>query len=382
MKTISKVALVKCDTYDFGQVYDAVETGMNLLGGIYHFIKEGEKILLKPNVLIGTNPEKCVCTHPAVFKAVGTILQRAKVTLSYGDSSGFGRSVANMRRAKLKQVADDLGIMLADFGKGHYLSNDRALLHKRFFLANGVLESDGLISLPKFKTHGLTRITGAVKNQFGCIPGLTKSQFHVKMADPFDFAKMLVDLNMLIKPRLFIMDGIMAMEGNGPRSGKPRKLGVLLFSSDPVAIDSIACRIINLDPEYVPTSIPGEMAGLGTYHYENIEVVGDNIESVIDKGFEVIRKPVMPISTGRLRKFIRDQTCPKPIINETICTNCGTCIKHCPVKPKVVDWHNGDKTSQPTFIYEYCIRCYCCQELCPEGAIFLGQAILGRIFSS
>ena len=381
IQKISKVALVKCDTYDYGQVYDAVEIGVKLLGGISNFVKEGEKILIKPNVLIGTNPEKCVCTHPTVFEAVGRMLKKAKVTLSYGDSPGFGGIGANMKRAKLKQVADELEIMLADFARGQHVSHNEALLNKRFVITNGVLEADGLVSLPKLKTHGLTRITGAVKNQFGCIPGLRKSQFHVKMADPSDFAKMLVDLNTLIKPRLYIMDGIIAMEGNGPRSGKPKKLGVLLFSNDPVAIDSIACKIINLKPEFVPTSIPGEMAGLGTYHYENIEVVGDNIESVIDKDFAVIRKPVMPVATGRLRKFIRNQTCSKPMINETICTNCGTCVKHCPVKPNAVNWYNGDETSQPTFKYEHCIRCYCCQELCPEGAIFLHEPILGKIFN-
>ena len=377
----SKVVLIKCDTYDYEQVYVAIEAGVKLLGGISKFVKEDEKILIKPNVLIGTNPEKCVCTHPSVFRAVGVILKKAKTTVSYGDSSGFGKSEANMKKAKLKQVAEELGIMLADFNKSQTVTHKEALLNKRFVIANGVLESNGLVSLPKLKTHALTRFTGAIKNQFGCVPGLRKSQFHVKMADPLDFAKMLVDLNALIKPRLYIMDGIIAMEGNGPRSGKAKKLGVLLFSNDPVAIDSIACKIINLNPEYVPTSIAGEMAGLGTYHYENIEVVGDNIESAIDTNFEVIRKPITPVSTGGLRKFIRNQTCPRPMINKTICTNCGICAKHCPVKPKAVDWHNGNKSIPPTFEYEPCIRCYCCQELCPEGAIFLHNPILGKIFN-
>ena len=377
----SIVAVIKCDTYDYEQVYDAVEAGVKLLGGISNFVKEGEKILIKPNVLIGTNPEKCVCTHPSVFRAVGVILKKAKAIVSYGDSSGFGKSEANMKRAKLKQVADELGIMLADFNKGKVVTHKEALLNKRFIIANGVLESDGLISLPKFKTHGLIRFTGATKNQFGCVPGLNKSQFHVKLADPFDFATMLVDLNTLIKPRLYIMDGIMAMEGNGPRTGKPKRLGVLLFSSDPVALDSIACRIINLNPEYVPTSKPGEKAGLGTYHLDNIEVIGENIEPFIDKDFEVVRKPPIPVSSGWLRTFIRNQICPKPIIDESICTNCGKCVKYCPVKPKAVNWHNGDEIRLPTYKYEHCIRCYCCQELCPEGAIFLREAMLGRIFN-
>ena len=209
---ISRVVLIKCDTYDFEAVDDAVRRGLNLLGGIYTFIKEGERILIKPNVLIGSNPEKCVCTHPAIFKSVGTILKKAKVDLLYGDSSGFGGSTFNMRMAKLKQVADELGIRLANFRNGRYISHDKALLNKKFYVANGVLEADGLISLPKLKTHGLTRITGAVKNQFGCIPGLRKAQFHVKMDNPYDFATMLVDLNTLIRPRLYVMDGIIAME--------------------------------------------------------------------------------------------------------------------------------------------------------------------------
>ena len=177
------------------------------------------------------------------------------------------------------------------------------------------------------------------------------------------------------------MDGIMAMEGNGPRSGKPKKLGVLLFSNDPVAIDSIACKIINLNPEYVPTSILGEWASLGTYHYENIEVVGDNIESVINKDFDVVRKPVIPVSSGWLRTFIRNQICAKPILNKNICNNCGICVRHCPVKPKAINWHYGDTSNPPTYKYESCIRCYCCQELCSVGAISLREPTLGRVFN-
>ena len=154
---------------------------------------------------------------------------------------------------------------------------------KKLIIANGVLDCDGLISLPKLKTHGLMRFTGAVKNQFGCIPGFLKGQYHVKLPDPYDFATMLVDINTLIKPRLYIMDGITAMEGNGPRSGKPKQLNVLLLSTDPIALDATACKIINLNPEFVPTSKLGEKAGLGTYHTENIEIVGEQIDLLLTK---------------------------------------------------------------------------------------------------
>ena len=345
----STVALVKCDTYDEQQVYRAVEAGLDLLGGVGHFIKPGERIVIKPNVLFGTNPQKCVTTHPSVFQAVCRLLQQADATVYYGDSPSFGKCEAHTKRADLKRVADELGVKLADFDHGKAVSHQEALLNKRFVIANGVLESDGLINLPKLKTHPLTRFTGAIKNQFGCVPGILKSQYHVKMPDPYDFATMLVDLNTLIRARLCIMDGIMAMEGNGPRSGQPRKLGVLLFSSDPVALDSIACKIIDLNPEFVPTLKAGEKAGLGTYHYENIEVIGDNIESFIVKTFEVIRTPPLSSSGGRLRTFIKNQICPRPAIDKSKCTNCGMCVEMCPVDPKAVDWHTGDESRLPTY---------------------------------
>ena len=376
----STVALVKCDTYDDERVYRAVKTGLDLLGGISHFMQAGERIVIKPNMLFGTDPRKCVTTHPSVFKAVGRLLQKAGVSVSYGDSPGFGKCEWNMKRAGLKQVADELGIRLADFDDGKVVSHKEALLNKRFVIANGVLESDGLVSLPKLKTHALTRFTGAIKNQFGCVPGLLKSEYHVKMPDPYDFATMLVDLNTLIRPRLYIMDGVIAMEGNGPRSGKPKKLGVLLFSSDPVALDSIACKIIDLNPAFLPTSKPGEKAGLGTYHYDNIEVVGEKIGVFVDKDFEVIRKPPVSSTSGRMRTFIKNRVCPRPTIDKIICNNCGICIEMCPVSPKAVNWHIGDESKPPTFKYGHCIRCYCCQESCPEGAIAEQNTLLGKVF--
>ena len=375
----SKVALVSCGTYEEGEVFRAVEAGLDLLGGISQFARPGERIVMKPNLLIGSSPEKCVTTHPSVFKAVGRMLKGAGASVCYGDSPSFGKCEPNMRRSHLKQAGDELDIALADFDSGRATSHKDALLVKSFVVANGVLDSDGLVNLPKLKTHPLTRFTGAVKNQFGCIPGTLKSQYHVKLADPYDFATMLVDLNTLVRPRLWVMDGIIAMEGNGPRSGKPRQLGVLLFSSDPIAIDATASRIIGLDPEFVSTSKAGEQAGLGPYHSENIEIVGEAIESFLDSDFEVIRTPPLPCSSSRLKTFIKNRVCERPVIDTVTCTNCGTCVRMCPVEPKAVDWHTGDKDRPPTHKYDRCIRCYCCQEVCPEGAISVENPLLGRV---
>jgi len=376
----TKVALIRCDTYADAKVLKAIRTGLDLLGGISMFAKPGERIVMKPNILVGTDPDKGVTTHPAVFKAVGKLLKEAGANVYYGDSPSFGKSEANLTKAGLKQVGDELGFILADFDSGGPVSHKDALLVKKFVIANGVLDSDGLVSLPRFKTHGLVRFTGAVKNQFGCVPGLLKGQYHVKLPDPYDFATMLVDLNTLIKPRLYVMDGIRAMEGNGPRSGKLKQLNVLLLSSDPIALDATACRIIDLNPEIVPTSKPGEKAGLGTYHIENIELVGESVESFLAPGFEVNRTPPVPSSGGRFRTFMKNRITQRPVIDKAKCTSCGICVEMCPVDPKAVDWYKGDQSKSPKHNYDRCIRCYCCQETCPEAAIFIDSPLLGRLF--
>ena len=378
----SKVALVKCDTYNNVDVLKAVRAGLDLLGGVSAFVKPGDRIVLKPNVLIGTSPNNGVTTHTSIFRAAATLLKETGASVYYGDSPAFGKCEPNIRRAGLKQVGDELQLKLADFDSGKSVSHKNALLVKKFVIANGVLDSDGLVSLPRFKTHGLVRFTGAVKNQFGCIPGLLKSQYHVKLPDPYDFATMLVDLNTLIKPRLYIMDGITAMEGNGPRSGRLKQLNVLLFSSDPIALDATACRIINLNPAIVPTSQPGEAARLGTYHAENIALVGGDIDFFFDPGFEVNRTPPAHSSGGRFSTFIKNRITQRPVIDKASCDLCGVCVKMCPVRPKAVDWYKGDKSQPPRHNYDRCIRCYCCQETCPDGAILIQSPLLGRLFSS
>jgi uncharacterized protein (DUF362 family)/NAD-dependent dihydropyrimidine dehydrogenase PreA subunit len=381
--TKSKVALIRCNEYDNELVYNAVKKGMDLLGGIAAFVKPGEKIVMKPNVLLGMDPVKNVTTHPSVFRAVGRLLQDAGAVISYGDSPSIGTCESNMRRSGLKQIGDEMGFSIADFDHGREVVHKNALLNKKFVFANAVLEADGVISLPKLKTHGLVRYTGAIKNQFGCIPGMLKGQFHVKMGDPYNFATMLVDINTFIKPRLFIMDGIMAMEGNGPRNGRSRALNVLLCSSDPVALDAIACKIINLSPEFVPTFRPGEKSGLGTYNYQSIEIPGDDIESFITPDFDVVRKPPVRTGSGPMTVFLKNRLTPRPVIDVSKCTACGTCVNMCPVGPAALDWMRHEAGKRPKHNYNNCIRCYCCQEVCPAGAITVRSPLLnGLIFKS
>jgi len=378
---MAKVALIKCDSYDYEQVKNAVTKGIDLLGGAAAFVKQNEKILLKPNWLAAESPEKAVTTHPIVFKAVAEVLLAQGAKLTYGDSPAFNHPETVAKKAGFWDYAEQLGIPLADFKTGKEVFFEKAVQNKKFVIANGVLDSEGVISLPKLKTHAFAKMTGCIKNQFGCIPGTLKGEFHVKLPDANDFSKMLVDLNAYIKPRLYIMDGIIAMEGNGPRGGKTKKMNILLFSADPVALDATVCRIIGLEPALVPTTKFGQEAGIGTYLESEIELLGDDINSFTDLKFDVKRNPIAPYSRGKSAGFIKNLIVPKPVIDASKCVKCGVCVKMCPVDPKVVDWHNGNKNSVPTYEYARCIRCYCCQELCPESAISLKTPFIRKLFS-
>jgi Pyruvate/2-oxoacid:ferredoxin oxidoreductase delta subunit len=160
-----------------------------------------------------------------------------------------------------------------------------------------------------------------------------------------------------------------------------KQLNVLLLSSDPVALDATACRIIHLNPEVVPTSKPGEKAGLGTYHVENIKLMGEPLNCFVKKSFQVNRTPPVSSSGGRLRVFLKNRITQRPVIDKAKCTCCGTCITLCSVRPKAVDWYKGDESRPPRYDYNRCIRCYCCQETCPDGAIYLSNPLLGKIYS-
>jgi ferredoxin len=171
------------------------------------------------------------------------------------------------------------------------------------------------------------------------------------------------------------------MEGNGPMNGTPRKMNLLIFSADPVALDATVCRIIGIDPKYSLTVAIGEESGLGVYAEKEIELLGDPLESFVDKGFDVDRDQIIGHKSGRgVTKFVINMVVPRPYILPDKCIKCGVCIKACPVDPKALSWRDENKTNPPVYQYRRCIRCYCCQELCPEGAVQIKKPLLKRLF--
>lgn len=340
------------------------------------------RLILKPNLLAKTDPDKACTTHPAVFHAVGKALQEAGYTnLKYGDSPGnpMIRVEKVAEECGIKQAADDLGIPMGDFEHGTQVGfAGRAADH--FVLCNEVLAADGIINVCKMKTHQLERITGAMKNTFGCVFGINKGASHARFATAETFAKMIADLNLLVHPILHVMDGVVAMEGNGPQSGTPTPMNVLMLSTDPVALDAVFCHLVNLDPELVPTNVSGMKQGVGTF--AEIEVLTEEGRMTPEevgkkygnKKFNVQRSREF---RGALKpvRFLKPFLEKKPMVKREKCVGCGICVRACPVEGKAIEVRNG----KAEYDYSKCIKCYCCQEMCPEEAITVKKSLLARI---
>lgn len=376
----SRVVVVPCDNYEKETVYTVMKRGIALLGGIERFVRKDEKILVKPNFLSASEEDKAVVTHPSVIKAMLRILQEnGYKEVKFGDSPGHGSCEAAARKIGLGQGKETYGAKIADMSEEVLIPFEEGMTAKEFYFAKGVAEADAVINLCKMKTHALERVTGAVKNVYGFICGYRKAAGHVKYPNASVFARMLADIHRCIKPRLHIMDGIVAMEGNGPGSGTPVAMNVMLFSEDPVALDTVFCHLIYLEPELVPTNVQGAAMGIGTDKMDEIEMImpdgdGERVISLeeIQKHygnaeFDVDRKGVKKTFLSRYSGFMT-ALAKRPVIKKDLCIKCGICVSHCPVPGKAVDFKKG-KNVPPVYDYSKCIRCYCCQEMCPQHAI-------------
>lgn len=373
MSVKSRVAIIECSDYDQQRVDNAIKKGIDMLGGIELIFEKNEKILLKPNLLTKAAPERAVTTHPAVFEAVGKVLkEKGYEKLYYGDSPGpMGVMSKVAESCGIKQVADKLNIIEGNFNEGKEVFFDEGITEKKFIISKGILEVDGIINICKMKTHQLERITGAVKNMFGAVYGINKGAFHAKYTNAESFAKLVADINNFVKPRLHIMDGIVAMEGNGPQSGTPKHMGVILMSADPVALDSVFCNLINLKPELVPTNRSAQEYGVGIYEEVNIEVLTEegiiSVREAAEKfgttEFDVYRGTDKKTQIRVLKPF-EALLEKKPYVIKERCVKCGICVNSCPLDKKALTLKEF-----PNYDYKLCIRCYCCQEMCPKEAI-------------
>ena len=379
-----KVVIKKCAAYELAAVKDAVRSGFDLLGGIDRFVKKGEKVLIKVNCLFPAEPEKAVTTHPVFLKAVVQLVKEQTGGIIIGDSPGFG-NFSGSNKTGYKQVALEEGVKLVDFRDDGEVKNPGALIYKSFKATDHVNRVDKIINLPKLKTHGLMYMTLAVKNMFGIIAGTGKPAFHLKAGrDKLLFAQMLVDLYGSKPPAINIMDGITAMEGNGPGGGDPVNTGVIIMGQNGFAVDNIAPQVVGLNPDRVYTNAVYRKNNLGGRAIE-VEVLGDALESVRYKGVfkpspdadEAGEKMNRGLMFGFLKRYLKDEITPKQIYLKEKCTGCLSCVKACPVDALVYD----NKKKRIICDYEKCIRCFICQEICPEKAIVIREPWLAKLMN-
>jgi uncharacterized protein (DUF362 family)/Pyruvate/2-oxoacid:ferredoxin oxidoreductase delta subunit len=379
---MSTVSLVRCSGYDTATVDAAVRAAVDQLGGIGRFVLPGQNVVVKPNLLRSSKPDAAIVTHPAVVRAVVRLVQEAGGKVTLLDSPGGPANAAYVRRAYREagweQVASETGATLGlDFTSEPLLSPEGKLI-KRFDIIGAVARADCVITLPKLKTHGLVRFTGATKILFGVIPGLQKIGYHTRFQNADHFSEMLLDLLLSVKPRLSIMDAVVAMEGKGPAAGQPRNVNAILASEDSIALDVIASTMVGIPPLSIPIIKAAAARGLTSGNPADVQVVGEDPASLRVPDF--LPPPVNPrvgsmpsgLPVG-LRTWINDQLLLTPRADPRRCTGCQTCYASCPVQAITMVQKKAVMDSKK------CIRCYCCHELCPDNAIDLHRGRLGRL---
>lgn len=351
---LSKVCIQK-STYETADIGSLIAP----LGGMGNFVKKGDRVLLKINMLSGNDPAKGVTTHPSIVGAA------ADAVMAQGGIPYIGDSPSGLfNRRTLEKAYGRCGMAALSKEKGIELSYDtqsrkveipgaRRLRHTR--ICNYILDADKVIALPKLKTHAFMTLTLSVKLMYGAIPGISKAKYHSFFPSPGAFADMLLDVFSARKPDLCIMDAITGMHGNGPLNGRKIDMGVLLASGDAVALDLSACRMIGVEPMRIPVLKNAHLRGMWP---ARMEYPALRPEQVLVSGFElpVTSKMIGPAGPARV-----------PFPNRR-CIGCGKCEEICPMgAAKLAGGRAKIDVSK-------CIRCYCCHEVCPENAIDLVSA--------
>ena len=344
--------------------YDTVRPAVDRAFDLFPQPLRGKHVLIKPNVLRASEASEGIVTHPAVLAAVvDKVATFNPASIVVGDNPGLFSYGAN------EAAFEQTGLMTA--AKGYYrnIGNHavRIPFNPNFMetvgLSEAVVEADIIISLPKFKTHGLTVMTGAIKNSYGFLPGAQKARLHKIAGNPECFHDLVVEVFRLRIPDLFIMDAVVGMEGNGPASPDLREVGKILAADNAVAMDAVAATMMGLDPNRLRFLQHAAAAGLGSCQLSDI---------LIEGRLEVIEDYKVPPLGG---EAIQDNTTVQEALQSKIvlvpqpdpenCTACGACVEQCPAEALAM---SGDV---PVVDMDRCVTCFCCQEICPEKAMAL-----------
>ena len=360
---ISKGAVVLAKCTDYAEVESAIAKIIDNMGGMEAFVKPGDKVLIKPNLIGSYPPEKAATTHPSVVQAIVKLVQSAGGIPFIGDSPG-GAELASYKDyqswqeiTRMTAVSYETNAEFVDFSKSGVVTapiDDRRV--KSLTISKAVMDADVIISLPKAKTHAFTYFTGAIKNLFGVVPGLKKAEYHQLAPSQQEFSVLLNDIHDYLRPKvkLIVMDGVVGMEGDGPTAGQPQKGNFLLGGMDSLTVDVATCAMLGLDYKQSPPLVE-TLRRRGWKKDVKISVLGDNIN-------EIDVTPFTPPLHQSQASFIEMYGAIKPQIDIDKCKECQSCVKSCPVKAIsddfVIDW-------------DRCIRCLCCFEMCKNDAVNL-----------
>ena len=366
----SRVHLVSCPAYDREVVRAAVEQCWQALLPP-DFITPGMTVLLKPNVINDMAPERAVCTHPEVVRAVAELALEAGGQVVVADQPGYALtedpSAAFERNGMLRACAD-LPVTFELLARGGYreVAAPQAYRLPAVQYATRALEADRIINLPKAKTHSQTLFTGAIKNMFGAMAPKQRIESHL-FGRYWALSEAVVDCYGARRPDFSLMDAVDVMEGMGPTQGQPRRLGMIAASTDGVALDVVTQQALGFGPEEVATTVVAANVGLGTRTLAQIELSGADLAGLTH---HIRRAPVVQIERlGPLVKLFRGLVTARPKVERRLCEACGACAGICPGKAiRIEDYARID--------YDRCVECFCCQEACPHDAITLKRSRL------
>ena len=380
------ISLQKCTQYDNKLLKDKIIAGLKQIDFDLTGLKD-KRVCLKPNLLMPSSPERAVTTHPELFRAVAEIVHDYTRSIIIIESPNFFPLKSTIKKTGLAPIVNDLEIEVADITVTKALQFPLAHRYKSIDISKAFFDVDYIINMPKLKTHGFTHYTGAVKNLFGTMPGLSKAQMHMKAPSQMEFSEFLLDLyggllNGFEKPKKFIhiMDAVVGMEGEGPGpSGKPKKIGAVIVGDDAVALDYVAVNLVGLDLKKVFTITEGFKRGYGVKSPDDIQIKGETLKDMRITDFKASRSSVMggiiwPLTSPTIKNLFIE----KPVPRADACTLCYNCMKICPAGAIT----KANEAKVPTYNYRKCIRCFCCMETCPEAAIYLKKGILQRLMPS
>ena len=330
-------------------------------------VRSGGRVVVKPNLLAPARPERAMVTHPLVIRAVVEYALQKGAKVCVSDSQAMGKFDRVLHESGIREALKGLDVEFREFTES--VEVDVGEPFKKIEIAKAAMEADLLINLPKLKTHTQMRMTLGVKNLFGCVVGLRKPEWHLRTGVNRElFATLLVKVHNAVSPVLTIIDGILAMQGQGPgRSGTPRELGIIAAGSNTYALDVTLCRILGVEPSSVFTNKAAADMG---YIPEDIEIDGE--APAIDN-FAVPDVAPLVFGPERMHGFMRRHLLQRPLSDDSACRLCGECWKYCPAKAISIEGHRIH------FDYEKCIRCYCCIEVCPQGALQAKEPLLGKL---